>query len=420
MDDTPLAHVGDDPEELLALVLTGGSQADPFTVLDRLRELSPIHHSDQFGGWFLTRYSDCADLLRHPGYHQALSESLSVADPRFEGSAFLRNVRYILAFMNPPQHSRCRRLVARAFTPRSVEAARPAIEDAVSRALADIGDATEFDLHQMISRRIPGNVICQMMEIPVEDRDTLLRWSDTISHAVQPVIPDETLEAADRAVEAYWEYIVGLAEERRGRPGSDLISQLVKAEAEEGQLDYAEFVGVTHSLITGGIETAQGMLSSGVLGFLQNPRELSKVLENPELASAATEEALRLQSPVQVSFQRVALEDTSIGDTAIGKGEVVSAMIGAANHDPEAFGADAHAFRIDRPRTPQHLAFGNGIHYCVGAALARIEGEITFRELFTKMPDLQLAEDRPQWRPRYVIRSQERLMVRRSPADSRR
>jgi cytochrome P450 len=402
-----------DAEDLLSLVLSGSVQEDPYEVLDRLRDTAPIYFSDQFKGWFLTRYDDCSELLRSADFHQALGDHLAKADPRYESSAFLQNVANLLSFMNPPQHTRCRRLVARAFTPRIVEASRPHIEQLVAEALAELEDEEEFDVHEMISRRIPGNVICQMMGIPVEDRDMLLGWSDKISHAVQPVIPDDALREADEVVEAFDEYILALAERRRSDPGPDLVSELIAAEADAGKLSHAEFVGVTHTMISAGIETAQGMLSSGVLAFLQTPGEVDKIRADPSLAGAAADEALRLQAPVQVAFQRVALQDSSIADQEIKKGEVVNGMLGAANHDPAAFPPDPHRFRIDRPRERPHLAFGNGIHFCVGAALARVEGEITFRRLFEAMPDLELVDETPQWRARYVIRSPERLRVRR-------
>ena len=409
----PQATLTDEPEVLLAQLMAGELAQDTAVALDRLREVAPIHRSDQFNGWFLTRYDDCLELLRSTSFDVALGEHLALADPRYNDSAFLQNVANILSFMNPPQHTRCRRLVSRAFSPRSLALSRVEIERLVEECLVQLDGVPTFDLHQQISRQIPGNVILTLMDIPVEDRDMLLKWSDTIAHAIGPVMADDALAEADKVVLIYWDYILELAEQRRAHPGTDLISELVAAEADEGTLTQPEFVGLTHSMITAGIETAQGMLSSGVLAFIQNPAEIDKLMADRSLASAATEETLRLQAPVQITFQRIAMEDTVIGGQAIAKGEVVNAMLGAGNHDPSAFGPDPHAFRIDRGKAKTHLTFGNGIHVCVGAALARLEGELTFPRVFEAMPDLQLVEDEPHWRSGFMIRSQDRLLVRR-------
>jgi cytochrome P450 len=412
-----VATLTDDPAVLLAEVMTGQQQEQPYEHLDRLRQLAPIYQSKQFEGWFLTRYEDCLELLRSSAFDVALGEHLAKADPRYEDSAFLQNVGNIISFMNPPQHTRCRRLVSRTFSPRSLMQSRNEIEQLVDECLRQLDGVSEFDFHQAVSRRVPGNVICTMMDIPVEDRDMLLGWSDTIAHALAPVMADDALAAADEVVLVYWDYILELAEKRRAHPGQDLISELVTAEGEEGKLTQAEFVGVTHSMITAGIETAQGMLSSGILAFVQNPAEIDKLLADPSLAAGATEETLRLQAPVQIAFQRIAKQDTRIGGQPIAKGEVVNAMIGAGNYDPAAFGPDPHAFRIDRENARAHLTFGNGIHLCVGAALARMEGEITFPKVLQAMPDLQLVERSPHWRPGYMVRSQDRLLLRRSAAN---
>lgn len=407
--------VTDEPEVLLGLILSGDVAGDQYAHLDRLRELAPIYNSETFKGWFLTRYDDCLELLRSGSFDVALGH-LALADPRYEGSAFLQNVANILSFMNPPQHTRCRRLVARAFTPRSVAASRVEIERLVDECLRELEGVPQFDFHQKVSRQIPGNIICALMDIPVEDRDMLLQWADTISHAMAPVMADDALAEADKVELIYCDYILDLAEKRRGRPGTDLISELVAAEAVEGKLTHAEFVGLTHAMITAGIETAQGMLSSGVLAFIQNPAEIHKLLANASLAAPATEETLRLQAPLQIAFQRIAMEDTVIGGQAIAKGEVVNAMLSAGNHDPSVFAPDPHAFRIDRENAKNHLTFGHGIHLCVGAALARLEGELTFPRVFETMPDLQLVEEAPHWLPGFMIRSQDRLLVRRGDA----
>jgi cytochrome P450 len=230
---------------------------------------------------------------------------------------------------------------------------------------------------------------------------------------VSPAISDEALQKADEAVKLFWDYILLLADGRRQSPGDDVISALVMAESEEGKLSQAEFVGIVHTLIAGAVNTAQGMLSSGALAFLQCPEERMKLVADEGLAAPATEEVLRFQAPIQIAFQRIAMENTILGNQRIARGEVVNVMIGAANHDPAAFPPDPERFSIDR-NNQRHLTFGNGIHFCVGATVARAEGEITFPRLVARLSNLELVDAVPDWREGYVIRSHETLYVRQS------
>ena len=363
-----------DPEEIFAKVMSGSVPDNPYSWLDELRELSPIHKSEAYGGWFLTRYHDVAEALRSNAFHMAAAIYLAPQHPKYGESYWLQTLKTLFPFMLPDDHVRVRRIVSKALSPKNIEAARPLIERAADDAIDSVADLDEFDFHEAISMRVPGDVMFRMMGVPLEDMAQCLRWVEVQAAASEPVVTDEVLRAADVGVEEFAHYVFDLTERRRANQGDDMISRLIQAEEEEGKLSRDEFYGTCLSLITGGISLTQGLLSAGVVAVLQNPSALQALLADFSLVSAMTEETLRYQTPLQLAFSRIAIEDTTIGGQAIKKGEIVVGMIGAANYDPTVF-EHPHEFRLDRPTTPTHLGLGAGVHFCVGAALGRAEGQ---------------------------------------------
>lgn len=401
----------DNPKEILDRILSGAVPHDISHWLERLRSAQPATYSETYGGWYFARYHEVNELLRAKQFHMATAHYLAPQHPKYEQSHWMQSLKNLFTFMLPDDHLRVRKLVTKALSPQIVRAHRPMILEAIDRALDEVAGHAEFDFHDAVSRKVPGLVMFGLMGVPFGDVEQCLAWTEAMAAASDPVITDAQLKAVDDATKDFADYVHELTERRRTKPGEDIISGLIRAEQEDGRLTRDEFYGTVISLIVGGISLTQGLLSSGVSALLQNPAELAKLLDNPDLAPAVTEETLRYQTPLQLSFARIATDDLVVGDQAVKRGEICYGMLGAANFDPEVF-EDPHRFRIDRPSQPSHLGLGAGMHFCVGAALGRAEGEVAFRRIFERMPDLELVEDPPPWRDGFMVRQQTRCLVR--------
>jgi pimeloyl-[acyl-carrier protein] synthase len=376
----------------------------------RLRELAPSHPSI-IGMRFLTRYDDCLEVLRSPSFDMAVAETMAKSDPRYEGSAYLQAVEEMLIFTNPPKHTRIRGVLNRAFTPRVVERIRPRIQELVDGHLDRMADLGGFDLVGELAGVLPSQVICEMLGVPMAEQPMVEKWTADIAGTVQPVIPDDALAAADKTTLEFHAYLRALVDQRRRHPEEDLLSAMVQAEDTEGRLDEAELVSFAVTLLGAGTETTTNLLGAGTLALLSNPDQLAKLRADPELIHNAIEELLRFEPPVQMAFPRVATADMVVGGEEIVEGELVAPLLAAANHDPAVF-ADPETLRIDRAMEKAPLSFGMGAHFCMGAALARAEGEIALRTLLLdRFPDLHLTGDAPTWRSGFTLRGVERLMV---------
>jgi cytochrome P450 len=364
--------------ELLAELTTLTGREDPYPRYDRLRAIAPLIRAED-GALVVTRYADCATVVRDGRLGHMPPDMLAfVGLPDWAEHPALRQFFTSMLAQNPPDHTRLRRLVSSTFTARRVQSLRPAIEAMVAGLLDGLAGDTDFV--ERFAFPLPVNVIGELLGVPPADRaqfQTLVRdWSQVLD-----VITPEVLARADPAATVIRDYLAGLAAERRAAPRDDLISALVAAEAGGDRLTEDELLTMAALLYGAGFETTTNLLANGLVALDRNP---GQAFGDP---AVAVEELLRYDSPVQI-VSRVAYEDVELGGTTVAAGERVVAYLGAGNRDPERF-ADPH--RLDLARADNApLSFGGGIHYCLGAPLARLEAQIAFPALLRRFPGLEI------------------------------
>lgn len=386
-----------DTDPMLFDPIQDGVPPDPYPLYDRLRRENPVHRGSS-GRWLLTRYEDCSSVLRDPAMSTAQREAKGDSDEAQLLAAYLSN---LMLFNDPPDHTRLRGLVNKAFTPRVIERLRPRITELVDELLDMAAEAGSIDVIAELGRPLPVTVIAEMLGVPAEDRATFRGWSEALAHTVDP---NMDAEAADRAAVAgveFMAYFTNMAEERRQDPQHDLLSGLAAAEEEGDRLTADELVTNCILLLIAGHETTTNLIGNGTLALLRNPAELSRWREDPSLAKTAVEELLRYDSPVHLTA-RTAMEDVTVGDTEVKAGETLSLLLAAANRDPAEF-ADPAVLDIGRAEN-RHLALSSGPHFCLGAALARAEGQIALTALITRFPRLELTVDELEWNPTTTLR----------------
>jgi cytochrome P450 len=387
--------------------------ADPYPVFAQLHDVGPVY-SRSLDMWMFSDYASVSALLRSPDLWQAPKRTPLDVDP--ESSAYLRNARNVLVYTNPPQHTRLRSILLRAFTPRVVEGLRPRIADYVDEHLDRCSDRPAFDLVAELAKQVPCQVICALFGVPREYEDQVIEWSDAISSGFSPKITEEVLRAADRAVEGFDALLRTLIEDRRAHPRDDVLGTLVRADDEEGRLDDDEIVGFAVQLLTAGHETTTNLITLATVALGQHPELVPRLRTDPRAASAVVEEALRWESPVQMAI-RQARHETTLGSVTIAAGQQACGLLGAANHDPSVF-SDPGVFTIDRPSRTSHLAFGQGLHFCLGAALARVEATVALTHLFDRFPDLHVVDEHRTWRESFALRGVTELRVATAAGDA--
>lgn len=386
------------------------SDADPYSYYAALRAAGPVHRvggdsPDEAPYWIVVGYEEVRQALGHP----ALLKDWRTAGlfPEAEAEATAANVNMLES--DPPQHTRLRRLVAREFTARRVEGLRPLVQritDGLLDAMA-ARPGRSADLIGEFAFPLPMTVICELLGVPDLDRDRFRHWSN----AVVAPLPGTVGNEAERQLSAYLAELVAL---KAGNPGEDLLSALIRTRDEDGDsLSPDELIGMAFLLLVAGHETTVNLISNGIRALLAHPAQLAALRADPDgLLDGAVEEMLRYDGPVQNATYRFAATDVEIGGTVIPAGATVLASLAGADRDPARFAAPDD---FDIRRAPQgHLAFGHGLHYCIGAPLARMEGRIAVRGLLERFPDL--AEDPaggpPQWLPGLLMRGVTRLPVR--------
>jgi cytochrome P450 len=375
--------------------------ADPYPAYHRLRAADPVHRGP-FGFWLLSRYDDCVAVLRDPRFGREGFDALLEAVYGSPGEP--EHVPRSMLFRDPPDHTRLRALVSRAFTPRVVEGLRPRIEQIVNALLDRVQDAGRMEVIADLAYPLPVTVISEMLGVPEADRDAIRQWSADVARSLDaigmPVAAD--LVARGRAARsALGEYFKSLIPERRRRPRADLLSQLIAVEERGDQLSEGELLSTCVLLYIAGHETTVNLIGNGLLALLRHPAEGARLSADTGLIPSAVEELLRYDGPVQRTA-RVACTDVEIDGRRIAKGSMVVVLLGAANRDPAQF---PDPDRLDVARADnRHIAFGFGIHFCLGAPLARLEAQIAFAALLRRMPRLALATDRPEWRDSQVLR----------------
>jgi len=392
-------------DDLLTEILTPGPHHDPHPASHALRELAPVHHAEAAGMWCLTRYEDIRAILhdgrfgrgrdRRTGGLAALTGSADV-----HSRERLRTMTDTMLFADPPDHGRLRGLVSRAFTPRRIEALRPAIEQLIDPLLDELAERGTDDLLDRLAFPFPVAVIGELLGVPTQDRAafrTLVRDSTAFIEAAPT---KEQLDQAEAALADMTAYFQDLLDDRARAPRDDLISAMLAVSAGGDELTHAEIVSTAILLFGAGFETTTNLIGNGVFTLLRNPDQLTGLRRDPTLLGGAVEEVLRYESPVQLNA-RTALRDADLFGRPVSAGTVVVTFLGAANRDPERFD-DPDSFDVRRCDV-QPLSFGWGIHHCLGAQLARVEGEVALGRLLERFDRIELAGD-PSWRPSLTLR----------------
>ncbi len=380
--------------------------ADPYPTYHRLRADDPVHRSP-LGFWVLTRYEDVVAALRDPRFAKEAIAAYVAA--RFGIAP--TGIGLSMLDRDPPDHTRLRGLVSKAFTPRVVEGLRPHVQEIVDGLLDAAEGRGAMDLIEDFAYPLPVRVICEMLGVPVEDRERFKDWSLAIARGLDALLLPPDSDVGHRSAvarEALVQYFRDLLAERRAAPRPDLLSGLIAAEEAGDTLSEQELLATCILLLIAGHETTVNLIGNGTLALLRHPAELRRLRENPGLIGTAVEELLRYDGPVQRTA-RIPSEDVTIGGRTIAKGEMVMPFIGAADRDPAQF---PDPDRLDIGRTEnRHIAFGWGIHFCLGAPLARLEGQIAINTLLRRLPRLALATDRPEFRQSLTLRGLGALTV---------
>ncbi|MCX2749213.1 cytochrome P450 [Arthrobacter sp. MI7-26] len=351
---------------------------DPFPHYARMREAAPVFHDEQSGSWHVFRYDDVQQVLSE---HARFSSRLGGNDPSETGQLFASS----LITTDPPRHRQLRSLVTQAFTPKAVEAIGPRISQLTEELLDRIASRGTADLIQELAYPLPVIVISELLGVPAHDRDLFKTWSDVIVSQTRSGATNENHSLTNKEMT---EYFLDLIAQRRHRPGADLISNLLLAEIDGQKLSVAELLGFCSLLLVAGNETTTNLIGNAVLCFTEVPGTIERLLTEPSLLPQAIEEVLRFRSPVQ-SMYRVTVADTTLGEVRIPAGAPLVAWIGSANRDECQFERPTQ-FDIDRGQI-RHLAFGHGIHFCLGAPLARLEAKIALEASLSRLPGLTLA-----------------------------
>jgi cytochrome P450 len=387
--------------------------ADPYPMYRQLREQDPVHWSELMEAWVLTGYEDVQSVLRDPRFsadrRRGRSRFAQMAQARMEAQQGPLSSANTMLTSDPPEHTRLRGLVSKAFTPRRVEELRPRIQEIVDGTLDEAQRKGGMDVIWDLGYPLPVIVIAEMLGVAIERRDDFKRWSDDVVATLGgPLVADETLQRALKSSQEMAEYFRSVISERRKEPRDDLLSALIAAEERGDVLSEEELLATCVLLLAAGNETTTNLIGNGMLALLRNPEQLERLRANPDLIEPAIEELLRYDGPVH-GTGRVALETMEIGGQEVEEGRIVFTLIAAANRDPAQF-PDPDRLDVGRDPNP-HVAFGMGIHYCLGAPLARAEGQIAFRSLLERFATIQLGGGDVEWGGTFILRGLKRLPV---------
>ena len=387
-------------------------RVDPYPTYKRLREEDPVHES-LLGPPVLTRYDHCVAVLRDHRTGTDQTKSNAYDEWLAQGNTppgRNEDDHPPFLFLDPPDHTRLRGLVTKAFTPRVVESLRPRVQELADGLIDAVQDRSGMDVIADVAYPLPVTVISEMLGVPTEDHETFQGWSRELARALDPefVLPPEVIAAREKAAHEFTEYFRRLIGIRRSAPRDDLLSALLAVEEQGDTLTEGELLSTLILLLIAGHETTVNLIGNGVLALLRNREQFEKLSADPTLAKSAVEEVLRYDAPVQMTM-RVAHDDLDFGDFALPKGEGAILLLAAANRDPAAF-TDPERFDITRD-DPRHLAFSSGIHFCLGASLARLEGQVALATLARRLPDMALAVDRPEYKENIVLRGLAALPV---------
>lgn len=368
-------------------------RTNPYPFYAALRATDPIHWVSSIDqeGWFVTSYKEAFSILKDGRFEKRMR--IPETSEAYGPLAHIQ--KNMMLFQNPPDHTRLRMLVSKAFTPHMIQELYPYIEETVNELLDAVQPTGKVELISEFAFPLPVIVITKMLGIPVDEREQFREWANVLIRTIDLSRTEESLDQGGEVAKKLIGYFHSLIEQRRRHPQNDVMSQLIQAEEQGDRLNEDELVAMCILLLIAGHETTMNLIGNGMLSLLQHPQQCEKLRDNPTLISTAIEEILRYESPTQMTV-RFATEDVEIGGKVIRKGQQVYILLGAANRDPAAF---SNPDQLDITRTPNHhLAFGTGIHFCLGAPLARLEADIAIRTLLRRIPTLQLDTKTPQWR----------------------
>lgn len=398
-------------------LLDDAYRANPYPTYAALRAAGPMHWSDEFfgGAWLLTQHDDIDFVLKDPRFSAVRTGGWVTGSQieRGEFTAFQQLFARALLFIDPPDHTRIRRLLNAGFRAEALADLAPRIEQITRELLDALPPDQPFDFIQAVARPLPVRVISAMMDIPAEHHAQLLAWSDDLADFLGSAAPNhEQTRRAQLCTLAMGRLFEQLAEQRRQQPGNDLISRLVEGEANGDIQSQAEFLAQCVMLLFAGHETTRNALGNGLLALLQHPDQWQLLREEPEFMSSAVRELLRFDSPVQYTGRRVTTE-LELHGQHLKRGDSVVALVGAANRDPSRY-EEPDTLDITR-REGSSLTFGSGPHVCIGAALTRLETETVLRELMRRWDHLEWLDTKPHWLGSPLYRSLTQLTVRAVP-----
>jgi cytochrome P450 len=394
--------------------LAPGFAADPYSQYRELVARNPVQQS-LFGPWMLFRYDDCVRFLRDP-LLSVEDTSVEGVNPRAElrervfGERAQRGTRSILN-IDPPDHTRIRGIVQKVFTPRAIERLTPRVQELVDRALDGVvarGDGLEVIAD--LAFPLPFQVISDMLGMPDADRDELRGWAHTLTLGLEPLLAQLHVNDIMDASDHMNDHVIDAIEWKRAHPADDLLTALIDAEHEGERLTAEELVDQVALLFIAGHETTVNLIGNGTLALLRHRAELERWQRDPSIATTAIDELLRYDAPVQFS-RRVTTADVDVDGRTIAAGTFVFVVLGSANRDPAHWGDNADTVDLTRAGAAQHVSFGSGVHHCLGAALARLEGRIALGTLVERFPEMELAAAEPKWNGRLTLRGLDELPV---------
>ena len=372
---------------------------DPYPTYKRLRDKDPVHWSPLMDSWVFSRYKHVDSILRD---HKRFSnDTRKRGNPSHIDESFDLNNQPSMLFRDPPDHTRLRALVSRAFTPAVIEGLAGHIRTIADDLLDQIDDPSGFDLMEAIAAPLPVIVIAELLGVPIEDRPQFQIWSRHRARGLEPNITDRERRLVTESGQELDAYFLKIIDQRRREPQDDLISGLVAAEEAGDKLSQAELLAMLRLLLIAGNETTTKLIGNGMLALLRNPEQLEVLRQSPDLMPSAIEELLRYDAPVQLDV-RVALEDMDFDGREVRKGQGIMVLLGSANRDPEVF-SEPDQLDLGRQEA-NHISFGRGIHHCLGASLARLEGRLTFEAIMERFGDIRMQTERPVFRDNIILR----------------
>ncbi|MCH1514510.1 MAG: cytochrome P450 [Acidimicrobiales bacterium] len=384
---------------------------NPYPQYELLRDQDPVHRT-AFGNLVVTRFDDVFEVLRNPNTSVDRNNTAEGMDrpehiKKLQDASMDRPPSILM--LDPPEHTRLRKLVQRTFTPRGIEKMRHLTTEIVEDLLDQLAEKREIDLIKDFSFVVPFVVIHSMLGLPDADMLDVREWSQTLVQTLEPNISPEQVDAAIWGGTQLNEYLTEALAWKRNQPGDDLLSDLIAVEEGGEGLTEPELLSMISLLFVAGHETTVNLIGNGTHSLLNNPEQFNLVLNDSSVDSTIADELLRFDSPVQNSG-RLLLEDMELSGVHVEAGELVLTALGSANRDPRFWGDSAHVLDVKRQDASRHVSFGSGVHYCLGAALAKMEGEIAVTKLIRRFPEISITSE-PTYNSRIILRGREEFPV---------